>query len=149
MSEIELALSTNFWYWPDHQINTRTMSYGRARLLQHNQLHEFFKFFDVHSSLFLSISPYWSMMTSCLCILASWTACTFPASHCQHTLWCHSPSWKGEELRIQKTQTYTTVPLRYKACMSVLLNFVGLEKTVTEIVTGCLRMMKSCHICIK
>ena len=27
-----------------------------------------------------------------------------------------------------------------------LVNFVGLEKTVTEMVTGCLRAMKSCHI---
>ena len=30
-----------------------------------------------------------------------------------------------------------------------LVNFVGLEKTVTEMATECLRMMKSCHICIK
>ena len=30
-----------------------------------------------------------------------------------------------------------------------LANFVGLEKTVTEIATGCLRTMKSCHICIR
>ena len=30
-----------------------------------------------------------------------------------------------------------------------LVNFVGLEKTVTVMVTGCLRTMKSCHICIK
>ena len=30
-----------------------------------------------------------------------------------------------------------------------LVNFVGLEKTVTEMAAGCLRMMKSCHICIK
>ena len=30
-----------------------------------------------------------------------------------------------------------------------LANFVGLEKTITEIATGCLRTMKSCHICIR
>ena len=30
-----------------------------------------------------------------------------------------------------------------------LVNFVGLEKTVTEMVTGCLRTMKSCHICTR
>ena len=30
-----------------------------------------------------------------------------------------------------------------------LVNFVGLEKTVTEMVTGCLKIMKSCYICIK
>ena len=28
-------------------------------------------------------------------------------------------------------------------------NFVRLVKTVTEMVTGCLRMMESCHICIR
>ena len=30
-----------------------------------------------------------------------------------------------------------------------LVNFVGLEETVTEMGTGCLRTMKSYHICIK
>ena len=31
----------------------------------------------------------------------------------------------------------------------IIINFVGLEKTVTELVTGCLRTMKSCYICIR
>ena len=30
-----------------------------------------------------------------------------------------------------------------------LVNFVGLVKTMTEMVTGCLRTTKSCHICKK
>ena len=29
------------------------------------------------------------------------------------------------------------------------LYFVGFEKAVTEMATGCLRTMKSCYICIK
>ena len=31
----------------------------------------------------------------------------------------------------------------------IIVNFVRLVKTVTEMVEGCLRMMKSCHICIR
>ena len=30
-----------------------------------------------------------------------------------------------------------------------ILNFVGLEKTVIGLATGCLRTMKICYICIK
>ena len=37
----------------------------------------------------------------------------------------------------------------FYSCCCCTVNFVGLEKTVTEMATGCLRTMKSCYICIK
>ena len=44
--------------------------------------------------------------------------------------------------------TYTT-PCTHKLKCRSLVNLDGLVKTVTENVTGCLRTMTSCHICIR
>ena len=52
------------------------------------------------------------------------------------------------------TGLLTIGPAKVKACKSLLegkikrslVNLVGLEKTVTEMVTGCLRTMKTFHL---
>ena len=53
-------------------------------------------------------------------------------------------------------ETFFTFIASYGHCHRVsgavynsLVKFLGLEKTVTEMVTGCLRTMKTCHICIR
>ena len=51
----------------------------------------------------------------------------------------------------------TVGPIKVKARKSIIFaegspevgSKVGLEKTLTQMVEGCLRTMKSCHICIR
>ena len=55
----------------------------------------------------------------------------------------------GRSLHFQHFLCYKAVYISIGEIKRSSVNFVGLEKTVTELVTGCLRPMKSWHICIK
>ena len=52
----------------------------------------------------------------------------------------------GTRIKIMWEEQLVDPPIDYK---KYLVNYVRLEKTGTEMATGCLRMMKSGHVCIR
>ena len=58
--------------------------------------------------------------------------------------------WEGERKRKREVKRFVsnTIYVSIVKIKGKLVNFVGLKKAVTEMATGCLRMIKSYHICI-